>query len=292
MPLYVYQVIDPEVAKGKFSRCSTIMSDPPLTQHPETGQPVRRLLGMPIAMGRCVMARQHQLSTPRPPGFHQHRRNGKGTYEKTAWPGAADHHQGKVTRTHCRRQVFDLLRRLWGDKDINLKSDFVEVTFATCFASLSRQVFNLPFVCSLLLHIFQRAAISQRSRRYHHGHLGLQHEPKMAYAWNRGTAEHMPGLRSEHPLRRSVADPTEQTFMANLGVADPELVDYLSILLSRFVHLDAIHRFRNAAGQRIEDVVEMILEASVMPLDGRTPASITGTSATSPSFGQAYILKP
>ncbi len=74
----------------------------------------------------------------------------------------------------------------------------------------------------------------------------------------------------DHPLRRLFAGLTEQTFMANLGVADPQLVDYLSILLSRFVHLDAIHRFRNAAGQRIEDVVDMILEAEALPAEGRT----------------------
>jgi len=35
---------------------------------------------------------------------------------------------------------------------------------------------------------------------------------------------------------------TEQTFMADLGVADPPLVDYLSLLLSRFIHADVIHR--------------------------------------------------
>ena len=50
----------------------------------------------------------------------------------------------------------------------------------------------------------------------------------------------------EHPLRRLFAGLTEQTFMSSLGVADPQLVDYLSTLLSRFVHLDVIHRFRDA----------------------------------------------
>src|SRR5271169_1649391 len=74
----------------------------------------------------------------------------------------------------------------------------------------------------------------------------------------------------QHPLRRLFAGLTEQTFMANLGVADPDLVDYLSILLSRFVHLDAIHRFRNAAGKRVEEVVDMILEAEALPAGGRT----------------------
>src|SRR5438876_11499200 len=74
----------------------------------------------------------------------------------------------------------------------------------------------------------------------------------------------------EHPLRRLFAGLTEQTFMTNLGVADPQLVDYLSILLSRFVHLDALHRFKNAQGKRIEEVVDMILEAEALPATGRT----------------------
>src|SRR5436309_12494128 len=74
----------------------------------------------------------------------------------------------------------------------------------------------------------------------------------------------------DHPLRRLFAGLTEQTFMANLGVADPQLVDYLSILLTRFVHLDAIHRFKDAEGRRLDDVVGMILEAEAMPPEGRT----------------------
>jgi hypothetical protein len=74
----------------------------------------------------------------------------------------------------------------------------------------------------------------------------------------------------DHPLRRLFAGLTEQTFIASLGVADPQLIDYLSILLSRFVHLDAIHRFRDASGRRLEDVVEMILEAEALPSTGRT----------------------
>jgi hypothetical protein len=74
----------------------------------------------------------------------------------------------------------------------------------------------------------------------------------------------------DHPLRRLFAGLTEQTFMSSLGVADPQLVDYLSTLLSRFVHLDAIHRFKNAAGKRLEDVVDLMLEAEALPPGGRT----------------------
>jgi hypothetical protein len=74
----------------------------------------------------------------------------------------------------------------------------------------------------------------------------------------------------DHPLRKLFAGLTEQTFMAELGVADPHLVDYLSLLLTRFVHLDAIHRFRDATGKRLEEVVEMMIEAEALPATGRT----------------------
>src|SRR5262249_7391927 len=45
---------------------------------------------------------------------------------------------------------------------------------------------------------------------------------------------------TDHPLRRVFAGATEHTFMTALGVADPPLVDYLSLLLSRFLHADDI----------------------------------------------------
>ena len=58
--------------------------------------------------------------------------------------------------------------------------------------------------------------------------------------------------RPEHPLRRLFAGLTEQTFLTTLGLADPPLTDYLSLMLSRFIHVDAIFRLRDAAGRRLE----------------------------------------
>jgi hypothetical protein len=55
--------------------------------------------------------------------------------------------------------------------------------------------------------------------------------------------------KPDHPLRRLFAGLTEQTFMAALGLADPPLTDYLSELLSRFIHVDAIYRLRDARGR-------------------------------------------
>ena len=74
----------------------------------------------------------------------------------------------------------------------------------------------------------------------------------------------------DHPLRRLFAGLTEQTFQSTLGLADPPLTDYLSELLSRFIHTDAIYRLRDAAGRRLEEVAGMMIEAEAMPPEGRT----------------------
>src|SRR5207245_8524384 len=63
---------------------------------------------------------------------------------------------------------------------------------------------------------------------------------------------------------------TEQAFLTHLGIGDPPLVDYLSQLLSRFIHVDSFYRLRNLQGRRLEEVADMMLEAEAMPPEGRT----------------------
>jgi hypothetical protein len=70
-------------------------------------------------------------------------------------------------------------------------------------------------------------------------------------------------------LCRLFAGLTEQTFLQRLGVGDPRLIDYLAVLLSRFIHMDAIYRLRDAQGKRLEQVADMMLEAEALPA-GRT----------------------
>lgn len=77
-------------------------------------------------------------------------------------------------------------------------------------------------------------------------------------------------LPATHPLRRMFAGLTEQTFLSTLGVGDPQLIDYLSALLTRFIHMDAVYRLRNTQGKQLEEVVDMVLEAEAMPPEGRT----------------------
>ena len=73
-----------------------------------------------------------------------------------------------------------------------------------------------------------------------------------------------------HPLRRMFAGLTEHAFIAKFGVADPPLTDYLSTLLSRFVHLDAVHALPNGHGRPMTELVEMLMEAEGLPEGGRT----------------------
>ena len=73
-----------------------------------------------------------------------------------------------------------------------------------------------------------------------------------------------------HPLRRLFAGITEHAFLSTLGVADPPLIDYLSDMLSRFVHADAVYRLRDGAGRRLGELATMALEAERLPPEGRT----------------------
>jgi hypothetical protein len=62
-------------------------------------------------------------------------------------------------------------------------------------------------------------------------------------------------------LGRFFAGICEYVFEGHLGVADPPLVDYLSVLMLRFARLDTVHRVRNLAGRPALEVADMLNEA-------------------------------
>ncbi|MCA9114835.1 MAG: hypothetical protein KDA79_07080 [Planctomycetaceae bacterium] len=70
-----------------------------------------------------------------------------------------------------------------------------------------------------------------------------------------------PVLTSGSYLRQLFAALTEHTFHAELGVADPQLTEYLTDLQLRFVKMDAIFRIRDTGGRRLEELAEMMVEA-------------------------------
>ena len=65
----------------------------------------------------------------------------------------------------------------------------------------------------------------------------------------------------ENALHRFFAGLSEQTFQTRLGVVDPPLVDYISQLLTRFVHTNMVYRIRDLAGRRLLEIAEMLAEA-------------------------------
>jgi hypothetical protein len=79
---------------------------------------------------------------------------------------------------------------------------------------------------------------------------------------------------SDHPLRRYFSGLAEHTFVADLGVADPPLIDYLALLLSRFVHADVIHRLKVGSGKELPEVADMLIEAEALPPGGRTSREV------------------
>lgn len=62
-------------------------------------------------------------------------------------------------------------------------------------------------------------------------------------------------------LLRFFAGLTEQTFQTKLGVADTQLTDYLSDLLTRFIRKEALYRVRDVKGRPLAQVFQMMVEA-------------------------------
>ncbi|HEV8663799.1 MAG TPA: hypothetical protein VGT06_11785 [Candidatus Methylomirabilis sp.] len=67
-----------------------------------------------------------------------------------------------------------------------------------------------------------------------------------------------------HPLRRLLTGLTERTFFEGLAWPDPEVTGYLAELLTDFAHVDNVYRIRNAAGQRVEEVAELLAEGDLL----------------------------
>jgi len=79
---------------------------------------------------------------------------------------------------------------------------------------------------------------------------------------------------TDHPLRRLFSGLTEHTFITQLGVTDTDLIDYISVMLARFIHVSDIHCLNDDTGKPLASVSEMAAEAAKLPGDGRTAREI------------------
>lgn len=88
MPLYEYELVSDDPRKVERYEFLQTMSDPPLTRHPETGKPIRRVItaprvpakpGGPSSSGANLSDKNLERL-----GFTKYRKTGDGRYEKTA----------------------------------------------------------------------------------------------------------------------------------------------------------------------------------------------------------------
>jgi hypothetical protein len=98
MPMYVYEIVKPDGSSGEQFEVFQKMADAPLTKHPETGEPVRRVISEPNAprawtdtQGKAAVSDRNLAAK----GFTKYVKTGNGTYEKTAGNGPKKLKRGK-----------------------------------------------------------------------------------------------------------------------------------------------------------------------------------------------------
>lgn len=91
MPIYEYEVILEDGERGHRFEVVQRMSDPPLTHHPRTGQPVRRVISAPNIGGphsdHAVNQTLKDDKKLERMGLTKYVRNGRGSYEKRTGKG-------------------------------------------------------------------------------------------------------------------------------------------------------------------------------------------------------------
>ena len=90
MPTYDYAVILPDGTLGEPFEVFQSIKDEPLTTHPETGEPVKRLVSAPgLALTHSESNEKTRLSDKNLArlGFTKYQKSGDGTWDKTAGKG-------------------------------------------------------------------------------------------------------------------------------------------------------------------------------------------------------------
>ncbi len=87
MPVYVYAVVDSAGHKRDYFEIRQRMSDPALTEHPETGEPVVRVPQVPNLVLKSARSNNTESLVKR--GFTRYENAGDGNYVKTGGPADA-----------------------------------------------------------------------------------------------------------------------------------------------------------------------------------------------------------
>jgi hypothetical protein len=73
-----------------------------------------------------------------------------------------------------------------------------------------------------------------------------------------------------HPLQQLFLDLVGRHYAEEIGIRDPQIVNYVSQLLAEFCDAEQLFKIRNATSQPISDVGEMLIESN--PVYGPAPS--------------------
>ncbi len=77
-------------------------------------------------------------------------------------------------------------------------------------------------------------------------------------------------IEESHPLQQLFEDLVGRHYAEEIGIRDPQIVAYVSHLLSEFCDTEQLYKIRNAADRRLDDVGEMLMESD--PVYGPAPS--------------------
>ncbi len=77
-------------------------------------------------------------------------------------------------------------------------------------------------------------------------------------------------IEESHPLQQLFEDLVGRHYAEEIGIRDPQIVAYVSHLLSEFCDTEQLYKIRNATNRRLDDVGEMLLESD--PVYGPAPS--------------------
>ena len=73
-----------------------------------------------------------------------------------------------------------------------------------------------------------------------------------------------------HPLQQLFLELVGRHYAEEIGIRDPQVVNYVAHLLSEFCDAEQLSKIRNAAGKPLNDVGEMLIESD--PVYGPAPS--------------------
>jgi hypothetical protein len=77
-------------------------------------------------------------------------------------------------------------------------------------------------------------------------------------------------IAESHPLQQLFVELVGRHYAEEIGIRDPQIVNYVSHLLAEFCDVEQLFKIRNAAGQSLTDVGEMLVESN--PVYGPAPS--------------------